>query len=299
MPESIRDAHPLPGGPVRGAAVAARHVPRRRPGRLLQRAATTGRSRRTRPNPTRSNQPPYYVLASPPDELSTTGEFQLTIADDREQQAEPGRVHQRRQRPGPNYGKITVLEVPHGDGDERAGAGANIFNDQPDDHQGPVAVQRQRRWLLVVHGNLLTLPIGESFLYVEPLYVQGTAQNNGSFPILRGCWSSTATGSATPANLPDALTNLSQGAGGHLVDQRCEHHADRHAAPRADSVAVRQPRRAADRLDHAAEPTLAVLLRQVDQALRRTAGGVRERGPRPGRCRRGAAQGAGRRSTSG
>ena len=34
----------------------------------------------------------------------------------------------------------------------------------------------------VVHGNLLTLPIGDTFLYVEPLYVQ--AQSNG-FPLLK------------------------------------------------------------------------------------------------------------------
>ena len=51
MPAVDPRARPLPGGPVRGAALAARHVPRGRPGDLLQRRWTSGPSRRTRPNP--------------------------------------------------------------------------------------------------------------------------------------------------------------------------------------------------------------------------------------------------------
>ena len=37
----------------------------------------------------------------------------------------------------------------------------------------------------VIHGNLLTLPIGNSFLYVEPLYTQGTGGGKGVYPQLQ------------------------------------------------------------------------------------------------------------------
>jgi len=35
-----------------------------------------------------------------------------------------------------------------------------------------------------VHGNLLTLPVGDSFLYVEPLYVASTGSSS-SYPTLQ------------------------------------------------------------------------------------------------------------------
>ena len=118
----------------------------------------------------------------------------------------------------------------------------------------------------MIHGNLLTLPVGESFLYVEPLYVQATAQNNGAS---RSC--------TRPGRLwrqdrlrgqPARRAGQPQpGAGGHLVDQWCEHDADRHSAPELDRVAIRQRDEHTHRLDHAAEPDSAVLLKQVDQAF--------------------------------
>ena len=83
--------------------------------------------------------------------------------------------------PGPDYGKITVLKLPTNsviDGPEQI---FNSFNTTP-------AISKDITLLgsggsQVMHGNLLTLPIGNSFLYVEPLYVQGATSTG--YPVLQ------------------------------------------------------------------------------------------------------------------
>ena len=47
-----------------------------------------------------------------------------------------------------------------------------------------------------VSGNLLTLPSGGGFLYVEPVYVQANA-GAGSYPLLHASWWRTGTTSAS------------------------------------------------------------------------------------------------------
>ena len=120
-------------------------------------AATSGRCRRTPMTPP-ANQPPYYVLAAPPTGASDTAEFQLTS---------PMKVNSRPNLaafisvdsdPGPDYGKISVLKLPTNsviDGPEQI---FNSFNTTP-------AISKDITLLssggsTVIHGNLLTLPIG-------------------------------------------------------------------------------------------------------------------------------------------
>ena len=43
----------------------------------------------------------------------------------------------------------------------------------------------------VIYGNLLTLPVGDGLLYVEPLYVEAAGN---PYPIRSTCWSPSATG---------------------------------------------------------------------------------------------------------
>ena len=59
-----------------------------------------------------------------------------------------------------------------------------------------------------MHGNLLTLPIGNSFLYVEPLYVQGATSTG--YPVLQRILVAYGDKIGYAANVPDALANLSQ-----------------------------------------------------------------------------------------
>jgi uncharacterized protein len=157
------------------------------------------------PNDTSANQPPYYVLAAPPTG-GGSGVFQLTS---------PMKVNSRPNLaayisvdsdPGTDYGKITVLRLPTNsviDGPEQI---FNSFNTTP-------AISKDITLLgsggsQVIHGNLLTLPIGNSFLYVEPLYVQGATSNG--YPVLRRILVAYGDKIGYAANVSDALLNLSQ-----------------------------------------------------------------------------------------
>jgi uncharacterized protein len=58
-----------------------------------------------------------------------------------------------------------------------------------------------------VHGNLLTLPVGNSFLYVEPLYVQAV-QGRGSYPTLQRVLVVYGDSIGYGATLANALSDL-------------------------------------------------------------------------------------------
>jgi uncharacterized membrane protein (UPF0182 family) len=156
------------------------------------------------PNDVSANQPPYYVLAAPPTGSSNSAEFQLTS---------PMKVNSRpnlaafisvNSDPGANYGKISVLKLPNNsviDGPEQI---FNSFNTTP-------AISKDITLLssggsTVIHGNLLTLPIGNSFLYVEPLYVQGAASTG--YPVLRAVLVAYGSKIGYASNVTDALANL-------------------------------------------------------------------------------------------
>jgi hypothetical protein len=165
------------------------------------------------PNDLSANQPPYYVLAAPPTGGSEA-EFQLTS---------PMKVNSRPNLaayisvdsdPGPDYGKITVLKLPTSsviDGPEQI---FNSFTTTP-------AISKDVTLLgsggsTVIHGNLLTLPIGNSFLYVEPLYVQGATTSG--YPVLRRILVAYGDKIGYAADVPDALANLSQTVVGITVN---------------------------------------------------------------------------------
>jgi uncharacterized protein len=152
------------------------------------------------------NQPPYYVLANSPDNKNT--EFQLTT---------PMKVNNRQnlaafitvscdQNSG-SYGKITVLQLPTSSVIQGPKQIANSFK--------TTAVISKDISLLdqggsnVIHGNLLTLPIGDSFLYVEPLYVSGSSSSG--FPVLRRVLVAYGDKIGYSDSLSGALQNLAPG----------------------------------------------------------------------------------------
>jgi uncharacterized membrane protein (UPF0182 family) len=134
-------------------------------------------------DPTRNqqgvDQPPYYVLAGPPNG-SGSAQFQLTSA----------LVSLRRPflasylsvgcDPG-NYGKITVLELP--------GESQTLGPEQVQNRfVSSAEVSRELNLLRqsetdVRYGNLLTLPVGGGLLYVEPVYIE-RANRQATFPQL-------------------------------------------------------------------------------------------------------------------
>ncbi len=136
------------------------------------------------PNTGGANQPPYYVVAAAPGSNDlTTPQFQLTtpmIVNNNQNMAAYLSVDSD---PGPNYGRITALTVPS----DRATRGpelvASILKSNPTISQNITLLNGAGGGSEILDGNLLTLPVGNSFLYVEPLYVQATA-SNASYPQL-------------------------------------------------------------------------------------------------------------------
>jgi hypothetical protein len=84
-------------------------------------------------------------------------------------------------RPGPDYGKFTVLDLPSGSGGESP---AQVQNSIESDTKITEALTLQRGGnSSVVLGDLESIPLAGRILYVEPVYTQSSGSS--SFPILR------------------------------------------------------------------------------------------------------------------
>jgi hypothetical protein len=82
-----------------------------------------------------------------------------------------------------SYGTIRILELPTSSRVDGPGQVANAFATDQDiaDKLLRFNLNNVRK----VYGNLLTLPVGDSFLYVQPLYTQREgAEGSGNFPVL-------------------------------------------------------------------------------------------------------------------
>ncbi len=84
-------------------------------------------------------------------------------------------------RPGPDYGRFTVLDYPAASGGESP---AQVQNDIESSTQITEALTLQRGGnSKVVLGDLEAIPVAGRMLYVEPVYTQSSG--GASFPILR------------------------------------------------------------------------------------------------------------------
>jgi uncharacterized membrane protein (UPF0182 family) len=83
---------------------------------------------------------------------------------------------------GPNYGKITVLQLPRSTNIAGPSQVASNFEAKPD-VANALSLLRQGGSDVVL-GNLLTLPVGNGLLYVQPVYVRATA-NAAAYPLLQ------------------------------------------------------------------------------------------------------------------
>jgi uncharacterized membrane protein (UPF0182 family) len=127
------------------------------------------------------DQPPFYVLANPPTGTTQQPQFQLTtpmVVNNSNNLAAYMSVDSDY---GPDYGKITVLESPTNSVIQGPAQVANVFKSNPQISKDITLLDTGQTQVL--HGNLLTLPLADSFLYVEPLYVQSTSAS--SYPTLQ------------------------------------------------------------------------------------------------------------------
>jgi uncharacterized membrane protein (UPF0182 family) len=156
-----------------------------------------------------ADQPPYYVLADPPTGTSQQPQFQLTTP-----MVVPGGSNNLAAYMsvdsdyGPNYGKITVLRVPTQSNIQGPSQVANVFKSKPDISKDISLLGSGQSEVL--HGNLLTLPLGDSFLYVEPLYVQAT-NGSSSYPTLQRVLVTYGDKIGYGATLSDALDDIRLG----------------------------------------------------------------------------------------
>jgi hypothetical protein len=84
--------------------------------------------------------------------------------------------------PGPNYGKISVLQLPRSTNIAGPSQVASNFEAKPEVANSLSLLRRGGSD--VVLGNLLTLPVGGGLLYVQPVYVRATS-NTAAYPLLQ------------------------------------------------------------------------------------------------------------------
>ncbi len=130
------------------------------------------------PNKDTEAQPPFFLTVRMPD---ADPEFSLTsvyVPQNRSNMAAFMAVNA--DATSGDYGKFTVLELPSDSAVQGPGIVSNALQQDPD-----VANQllRYRQTSQVTFGNLLTLPLGEELVYVQPVYTEKTG--TGSYPILQ------------------------------------------------------------------------------------------------------------------
>ena len=174
-------------------------------------------------------QPPYYLTLKLPNQKEPA--FSLTTP------FVPRGVRENltafavvNSKPGPDFGKITVLQLPRSTAISGPSQIASNFEAKPE-VANTLSLLRQGGSDVVL-GNLLTLPVGGGLLYVQPVYVRATS-NSAAYPLLQkvlvsfgdqigfdsslkgaldqvfggNSGSGAATGSATP-NASDSSSNL-------------------------------------------------------------------------------------------
>jgi uncharacterized membrane protein (UPF0182 family) len=83
---------------------------------------------------------------------------------------------------GPDYGKISVLQLPRSTNIAGPSQVASNFEAKPE-VANTLSLLRQGGSDVVL-GNLLTLPVGNGLLYVQPVYVRATS-NSAAYPLLQ------------------------------------------------------------------------------------------------------------------
>ena len=126
-------------------------------------------------------QPPYYMTMQLPG--AKTPAFSLTTSfvprGNRQNLTAFASVDSTY---GPDYGKISVLQLPRSTNISGPSQVASNFEANPTVAQA-LSLLRQGGSDVVL-GNLLTLPVGGGLLYVQPVYVRATS-NASAYPLLQ------------------------------------------------------------------------------------------------------------------
>ena len=137
------------------------------------------------PNNTDSTQPPFYLSVLRPG--ASEPRFALTsvyLPNSRQNLAAFVSVNSEATDTDPEtgYGSMQILQLPTDTSVSGPSQIANQF--QTDTGVTGALLPLKQAGTQVLFGNLLTLPVGEKLLYVQPVYTQRTA-TEGTYPVLR------------------------------------------------------------------------------------------------------------------
>ena len=159
-------------------------------------------------------QPPYYTTMQMPGAKSPA--FSLTTAfvprGNRQNLTAFASVNSDY---GPDYGKISVLQLPRSTNISGPSQVASNFEARPEVAQA-LSLLRQGGSDVVL-SNLLTLPVGGGLLYVQPVYVRATA-NSSSYPLLQKVLVSFGDQIGFDNTLKGALDQVLAGASSSIIN---------------------------------------------------------------------------------
>ncbi|MDQ1680445.1 MAG: uncharacterized protein QOI42_1304 [Frankiaceae bacterium] len=124
------------------------------------------------------DQPPYYLMLQMPGQTQPT--FSLTTALVPKGRTNLAAFLSVNGDAGPDYGTIRMIELPSG----TAIPGPQQVRSSMDSVAGPALLGlKQGGTSNVINGNLLTVPVQNGLLYVQPYYAQSSSGN--AFPLLQ------------------------------------------------------------------------------------------------------------------
>jgi uncharacterized membrane protein (UPF0182 family) len=129
-----------------------------------------------------SLQPPYYLSISRPGQKGGPYFSLTTVFLPNSRQNLASFVSVNSEATDKEYGKIQVLQLPS---DTQVGGPSQIANQFSSDRGVTQALLQFRQSDAdVKNGNLLTLPVGNGLLYVQPVYIRRQAAE-GTYPVLQ------------------------------------------------------------------------------------------------------------------
>ncbi len=155
----------------------------------------------TRPSAS-SAQPPYYLQVQMPG--TTTTAFSLTTTFAPQKRLTLAAFMAANSDPGPNYGKIRVLQLPSNTTIPGPAQAQNSFETDPTTSQQLSLLRKGGSE--VVMGNLLSLPVAGGVLYVEPVYIQSATADG--FPLLQKVLAGFGSKVSFRDTLGEALTDV-------------------------------------------------------------------------------------------
>ncbi len=172
-------------------------------------------------------QPPYYQSIQLPD--TDEGVFSLTTTyTPRGRQNLIAFMTVNADATHEDYGQLTALRLPGDTQIDGPGQVANAFESDPD-IATELSLLRQGDSDTVV-GNLLTLPVGDGLLYVQPVYAV-RASGDAAFPFLRRVMVRFGDQIGYAPSLQGALDDLFQGDAGVETQETGEIEDDEIPAP--------------------------------------------------------------------